>query len=724
MKQTTPHLNRLDMKTPGRRWHRLALLAALFAAGLSMASAQLTNNFTDGDGTDPTPLDQYPGAAGNGWAAGWVSQLGIAAGLVAGVSSASPLSAGGNYLNWQLGGGTAGSTIRRQFNPAAGAGTPVLDINRPYVIEFDYRTDVLITNGVGDFTCFNNSSDQITISQNGATGSDVVGRATFWVKAQGAANSSSPGLAPRRWSFFEGGLAGTTESRGLFINSTNVAFATNTVYHFRFDVDPVARDYEGTVSDGANTFNTKEATGRRLRWRNYAMASDANNLSNTTIMTFTARNNQALETNVQSLDSLVIYQLSTNLWPVVISQVSPLKAQTFFPASSNLVFTAQTFGTNSLPSNGAQLTLNGVNVSAGLTLDGDDTTNNRTITYTGALAENTVYEGRLTVADQAGRATTLPFFFDTFSTNGGVVIIETENFNFDPSLSYCSALQIDGTRPDRYIQNWLYGGASGLDPSGATNVVDSYFARNATSGIDFFQPSPVTGNLPNFRGCGTSPYPFGIRNSTSDEYERPWVEAMGINEYINDRMTNGTWFNYTHEWPTGQYLVYLRAGVNFTNATFELGKVVESGGSSYNNLTQTTNKLGTFIMTNAPARREIFKNYLPYNADGYNFFLSLSGKETLRLMVASGDTGDSTYLNRMVFVPAPSLVITNVSLSGSDLSFSINTVAGVRYSIQTNSIVDSGTWSTMTTVKGTGGQVVIHDTPVATTNLFYRAVSP
>ena len=711
MKNQTPNPHHLPAAglSVTRRWLGLALSGALLAT----ASAQsITNYFTDGDGTDPTPLDQYPSAAGAGWLAGWVSQLGSGAFLTAGVSNATPLNGGGNYLGWQLGGGTAASTIRRQFSTVNDLG---FDVLQPYVIEFDYRLDQLVAAGVANSTnSFTSTSDFLSISQNGATGADVTGRATFWVKSQGATSTASPGLAARTWSFFEGALAGTTESRGLFISSTNVALATNTVYHFKFEVDPIARVYEGTVSDGVNTFNTTTATGRKLRWRNYTMATDAANLSNTTIMTFTARNNAATETNYQSLDNLTIYQLNSNLWPVVLTQVTPVKAQTFYPATSNIVLTAQTFGTNTLPASGTQFILNGVDVTAGLTFDGTDSSSNRTITYNGALQVNKLYEATLNVADQAGRLTTLPFFFDTFTTNGSVTILETENYNFDPALPYCSPLQTDGTRPDRYIQNWLDGGPSPLDPSGATNVVDSYFGRDATFNIDYFTPTPVVPS--NFRTCGD----IGMRNSPGDEYERPWIEAMGISEVVNDRNVSGVWMNYTHEWTNGNYLVYLRASAALTNIAFDLHKVT----SDYTVSGQTSNKLGTFIMTNAPLRREILKNYLPTAPSGKTLLLALSGKETLRLTVVGGDTGDNTYLNRMVFVPVPDLTISNVSLSGTDLSFSINTINNVGYTVQYKDNVTNPNWSTLTTVVGTGGDVVVHDNPIGGDQRYYRVVSP
>lgn len=711
-----------------RNWKTLAISAALLLALAGTASAQLTNNFTDGG--DSALPDQYPGAAGDGWAAGWViapgSSTEVTATVVTNPPNGTPLSDGGNYLQWKVG-GSADSTIRRQFNPAAGNGTPVFDITRPYVIEFDYRDDLIVAAGVASSNSFNNANDQVTISQNGATGSGVVGRSTFWVKAQGAANASQPGLAPLRWSFFEGALQGTTESRGLFINSTNVPFRTNTTYHFRFDVDPIARDYDATVSDGLNSFNIKQSVGRRLRWRNYTMATDANNLSNTTIMTFTARNNTATETNILSMDNLVAYQLNTNLWPVVLTQINPIKATTFFPESgylsssnvvvfgeTNLVFTAQTFGTNSLPAANVQLVLNGVNVSGGLVFDGNDDTNFRTITYTGALPPNQNYEGTLTVSDQAGRLTSLPFFFDTFSTNAGALIIETENYNFDPGLTYCSVLQIDGTRSDRYIQNWAYGGVSALDPSGATNVVDSYFGRDATLGVDFF--TPIVRVPGDFRTCSDA----SMRKSPGDEYERPWLEGTGTFEYVCDQFTNSAWFNYTHEWPKGDYLVYLRASCAFpASITVDLHRVT----SDYKLPNQTTNKLATFILTNTPPRREILKNQLAVGTNGNTLLLHLDGKDTLRLtQVGPGADGDSIYLNRMVFVPAPPLAISNLALSGADLSFSINGVAGVKYLIQTNSDISSGTWGTLTSVVGASTPVTVHHNPIgASDQLYYRA---
>ena len=288
---------------------------------------------------------------------------------------------------------------------------------------------------------------------------------------------------------------------------------TNKTYHFKITMDPFNRRYEGQVSDGVNTFNTTTATGRKFMWRvgtGFVSLSDFNNL---TWLEMVLRQNLATTTNVHSLDNLVIYQVDTNLWPVQVTQVTPVKAETFHRAASNFVFSAKTVGpTNTLPATNTSLTINGlvVTVTNGLSFTGTDADTNRTMTYTG-LQENKIYSGIIRVADQAGRLTTNDFFFDTFVTKWEVVtnetstnvvvntavtndpiVIEIENFNFDPALTSCSpGIQTDTSKTDHYIQNWLYSGATALDPIGGTNVVDGYFARKGTVDVDYH---PVDGS--------------------------------------------------------------------------------------------------------------------------------------------------------------------------------------------------------------------------------------
>jgi hypothetical protein len=714
MKQTTPSMKRARFICPGRLWAnrsgRLLGILSLSLVTLAASAQLITNNFTDGEGT-ATP-DQYAGVGGNGWSAGWVTQLGTGAQVVdPHVITTAPLNGGGNYLNWGYGFNVA-STMRRQFSIAG----PV-DPTWPYVIEFDFRTDVFTTNGVADFRAFNNKNDYVSIAQNTGTGNDVQGKATFWVKAQGAATSGAPGLAAKMWSFFDANPSTTTESAGLFVNSTNVPYATNTVYHFKISVDPSLKVYEGQVSDGVNTFNSTAATGRKLRWRNFFPSGT--DFSNTTILTFVSRQNAANATNIHSLDNIAITQVSQDLWPVRIAQVLPYPAHTFYPAASNLSFTAVTFGpTNTLPASGTTLLLNGVDVSSGLSFSGTDSDTNRTITYS-SLKDDIIYNGSLIVKDQAGRPTTNTFFFDTFVSND-VALIEVEHFNFDPdTVTYppCSGLQTDTSKTDRYIQNWDYSGLSGLDPTGVTNMMTGYFARKGAYGIDYDNGTNVQTDT-NFRTCmgGVS-----FRKQTSDDFERPFIAAMGIDEYIMEKLQTNNWFNYTHEWPNTNYIVFLRGGARFTNFIYKVDRVT----SDYKLPSQTTANLGKFVVQ-ALARRETLKYYPLVDDNGYTKLLTLNGKETLRLTVANGSNNDDSYLNYMVFqaVPTVSITITNLTKTGSDLSFTFNTIPNLSYRVQYKTALSDANWSTLPpSIVGTGDPAVVHDTTGGTGRI-YRVVSP
>src|SRR5688572_26644351 len=93
----------------GRR-PRLGLLALLCTCiGLVSASAQVTNRFNDGQGTDTS--DQFPGTATDGWVEGWTSILGVngAANGFFGIEPrvvtngfGTPLFGGGNYFNFGI----------------------------------------------------------------------------------------------------------------------------------------------------------------------------------------------------------------------------------------------------------------------------------------------------------------------------------------------------------------------------------------------------------------------------------------------------------------------------------------------------------------------------------------------------------------------------------------------------------------------------------------------
>jgi hypothetical protein len=696
------------------------------------ALAQSTNFFTDGYGGNAFPLDKFPGFTGEdlpgGWSTEWrITRSGVQSQLdTTNVIATTPLNSGGNYLNWNTWGPaglSGGASLARKFTST----NNTLDVSLPYVVEFDYRLDMHVrASGVPDFTQFNNSSDYAAIAMSDSFGNDIPSGGGFVVKATGAASSGSPNLAPKFFGFFDGGLAAAGEAAGTYINSTNVPFATNHTYHFKFQVDPTGdtKTYEGTVTDLVTGlgFNTTAAVGRKLNWKR--SNSNPTQMSNTTVLTFIGRQKTANATNVFSVDSIVVYQLPRDLLPVVVSPVQPVKSATFYPASSNFIFNAFTYGfTNSLPASNVSLVLNGVNVNAALSFTGTDASSNRTVTYSG-LQDNTVYTAFLSVADQAGRRTTNGFFFDTFNTNN-VVVLEAENYNFEWNTNACQGIQDDVSRTDRYIQGWLYGGVT-TDGQNLVNLESSYYDRLGLDGIDFH--TTVTNAKPAtavFRDCDG--LKFGTQ-SASDDYRRPWITSLNLNEYVLTNTGTNEWWNYTHEYPAGNYYAYLRAGAASFNFTNRLDLVT----SSYALPGQTTTKLGVFaVPLNAPpfTRAQVLHDYLLQDDSGNPALLSLNGKTTLRLTVINGDTAtnNNQIINYLVLVPlqtaTSAIQISNPVAAGTDFAFSFNGDANAHYTIQYKNSVSTASWSTLTTVTGTGTAMTVHDAS-GSSGRVYRIQSP
>src|SRR5437899_4248109 len=98
--------------------------------------------------------------------------------------------------------------------------------------------------------------------------------------------------------------------------------------------------------------------------------------------------------------------------PQVVNR-TPRSFANFYSAASGLTFNATTLTTtNAIATNAIRLYLNGVNVSAGLSITGPTT--NALVSYSG-LTSNAVYDARIELQDVIGRHTTNVFTFDTFS---------------------------------------------------------------------------------------------------------------------------------------------------------------------------------------------------------------------------------------------------------------------------------------------------------------------
>jgi len=781
---------------------RSALTVGCLLALLSLltlgASAQ-TNFFTDGISTSPGS-DAYPGFAGDdttntpgsGWSSQWSYDPSSANRTqLTGeqVINTFPLNGGGNYLNWYSwnpGDSGGGATIYRVVNTNIPSMNGYVDVTKPWVVEFDWRLDVHledttgnsnavanfgVTNGTGSSsTAFSGRQDQFQFfNSSAATSGDTGGGGSYWVKLVGANTTKANSLTNRYFGFWDAGTTMTAENHGIYWNATSVNFiATNNIYHFKFVMDTANYTYEGFITNvtAGTGFSTTVAAGHKLRSRNNVPVVFPWWTNGPTLYSghtnpcpyidWEARSQNGVAalagskagwcpTNFMSMDNLVVYQVASNMFPPALTQVNPHLNHTFYPASSNFIFSAYTYSGNTLPASGVILTLNGVNVSAGLSLTGSDSDTNRTMTYSGLL-DNTIYNVGVSVADSGGVVTSNYFIFDTFNTNTSITI-ETENYNFDPTLTSClSSLGQTDVQTDRFIQNWVYSGISYVGT--LINPTNGYVGRASDRGIDYSNTvsSSANGDAEGaFRACesgtiatfgGGTGSPSTTQFNVDDDVRQVYLDFndLGMVEVNTMKVGLGDWWNYTHIWPAGNYVAYLRGSAYNTSTkiplVLNLGVVIENGVSSYTNMTQVTTNMGTFTL---PINNNVTVNSIAYthpllDTNGFTRVINLNGKQTLKLAVASGDTvnNDSAWVNYMVFVPVPNILISNATeISSSDYRFFFNSISNVHYTIQTNTVLNgSKSWTLMTTKVGTGGSVQVDDTSGSGSNLFYRVTTP
>src|SRR6266478_1150139 len=117
------------------------------------------------------------------------------------------------------------------------------------------------------------------------------------------------------------------------------------------------------------------------------------------------------------------------------------------PANSNITFTITTFSTTQIDTNALKMSLNDIDATGQLVLtEVRDTfpfpgtpNTNFFVRYTGVLASNTIYHGKITVLDMTGKGTTNNWYFDTFTSfdptvpanPSGFVLIEAEDYNYN-----------------------------------------------------------------------------------------------------------------------------------------------------------------------------------------------------------------------------------------------------------------------------------------------------
>jgi hypothetical protein len=210
------------------------------------------------------------------------------------------------------------------------------------------------------------------------------------------------------------------------------------------------------------------------------------------------------------------------------------------------LFNVTTFTVNQINSNSIALVTNGVQVpSSALAITevvapviGTHNTN-FFVRFTGPLAAGIIYSNVIIVRDNSGQGTTNTFLFDTFSTNGAL-IVEAEDYNFGNG-------QFQDNPP-----------VSGLDPTGAqiNGGGSGYYGNTGAPDVDFSDtdstPDTDESQYRLTDGVGTT------QNLFAGDTPRPDHVAAGVPDYTIWRMLAGEWLNYTRTFPAGRWNVYLR----------------------------------------------------------------------------------------------------------------------------------------------------------------------
>jgi hypothetical protein len=295
---------------------------------------------------------------------------------------------------------------------------------------------------------------------------------------------------------------------------------------------------------------------------------------------------------------------STNT-PPQITNLSPANNSVFHDAAAGVTFVAATTAPNRIANSNVSLTLNGTNISNSLVFKGTPT--QLSVTYTN-LRANTIYSGRVVVADQAGRGVTNIFSFDTFTTTTSTVI-EAEDYNLGGGQT------VTNPAPGAFANQ-----------AGVPDV--DYHDVNSTITAAEYRTADFVGIVP------------------STDAPRQSFTTAGAKDFQVNSFLAGDWMNYTRNLGSTLYNVYLRVSAG-TAQQIRLDKVDAS-----------TNTLGIF---NVPSTSSFA--YVPLiDVSGSPVAVQLSGNTMLRL-TGLASANPTSQLNFLLLTPAPASLSPYVSMT-------------------------------------------------------------
>ncbi|HEX7860980.1 MAG TPA: hypothetical protein VF773_11670 [Verrucomicrobiae bacterium] len=261
-----------------------------------------------------------------------------------------------------------------------------------------------------------------------------------------------------------------------------------------------------------------------------------------------------------------------------------------------------------------QVFLNGTQVSNPTITD---TASGATVRFTPPpAATDAINTVRIVFGDDGSPAQTQEhtFSYRVSAISTANYFIEAEDFNYDSG-------------------QWKPGTAKG-----------QYNGLSAVLGVDYNDSGNPDVQSDIYRTNEVNNVGMAIVNDIADG-ARPGFET--VSDYKIGWTSPGDWYNYTRDFPVGQYNVYGRMSRDDDVAGVTLGGYLDLVTPAATNETQTLTRLGTF---NAPPTGswDVYQLIPMKNANGDLSIVNLGGVQTLRYTVGF-DGGDISYL---MFVPA------------------------------------------------------------------------
>jgi hypothetical protein len=364
----------------------------------------------------------------------------------------------------------------------------------------------------------------------------------------------------------------------------------------------------------------------------------------------------------------------------ILSGMYPTGTQPF-EYTNALSFTVNTLGAT-FPANGIQVNLDGSNVTSSLVITGPSS--NETVVYP-SLVLNAIHTAIISATNSLGHGFLITNQFDTFYPNN--YMVQASDFDFNGG-QYIHIVVTNYNPPDWYP--------------------NAYATFEATTNIDF-QHTSIAGdeNLYLYR-------PDGIPQEHGSDYlTTNFVNSGGVEWDLAD-FGPGDWANYTGQYPTGNFYVYMRtAGLGPYSMYLE--QVVSGAGTT----NQTVKKLGDW---NAVGINNATYAWVPLTEDGTGapLAVSLGGVETLRLTTTTGDC----YPNYFMLVPTTG-ISPSIAKLGANVVVSFPGEAGVTYGVYSRSNLSTGNWNLLTNVVVSPiDSVATVSIPVTNTAEFYKVGPP